>query len=100
MEGQEVKTEVQTQPTIKEMLAVLADRIANYRWAKRKTLDQQAAEAKVSSVLLSNLENNALESITLSKLLTVANSVGVNLKIVFEETVPIERREQPTLLDS
>lgn len=79
MENETVK-----QVPIKEQLAPLGEKIRAARWDKRLTLPALAELSGVSTVIIGQLEKNEMESITLRKLVNVANAVGLSVNISFE----------------
>lgn len=75
---------ITTQTPINEQLAPLAEKIRACRWDKKLTIPALAEQAGVSTVLLTNLEKNKMDSLSIRKLVDVANAVGQGVRITFE----------------
>ena len=69
--------------SIGPMMDALSQRIKERRILDRMRIAELSELAGVSDVTISKLENGKLENITLSKLLAIANSLGLEVKIDF-----------------
>lgn len=65
----------------KDLLADIAKKIAVYRFENKLSVDELSEKAKVSNVLLGNLEKNNLDNISLKKLLDIANAIDLKVEL-------------------
>lgn len=69
------------QKSINGLLVEIGEKVKQHRYNERQTFDELAGIAKVSTVLLSQLEKNEMKNISLKKLMQVANAIGFKLEI-------------------
>ncbi len=63
------------------MLAELGEKVKQYRWDKRLTLDAMAAKAGVSLPIITNLEKGVVKNITLNKLIDICDAIEHNVAL-------------------
>lgn len=74
----------------KQLMQSLGEKVKQYRWEKRLTLDQMALKAKVSTVLLSQIEKNELDNTSLKKMVDIAEAIECELQILLlDKELPV-----------
>lgn len=66
---------------VEDIMAKIGDAVDAYRHEKRMTLEELAAKAKVSKVLLSQVEKKTLKNTTLDKLSGIVEAIEMDLEI-------------------